>query len=135
MRVFLDTNVLVSAFISRGLCADLLQYVIAYEELVVGEVVLRELRRVLERLGAPEQKISLAEQLLRSCTVIEVPPHPHPMPLEDTDDRWVLASAIEGNADVLVTGDAHLIGVASQVKIAILSPRRFWESILEGGQF
>ena len=47
MRVFLDTNVLVSAFATRGLCADVLRLILAEHTLVTGEVVLRELRRAL----------------------------------------------------------------------------------------
>ena len=47
MKVDLDTNVLVSAFGTRGICADILTVVLAEHELVVGEAVLSELSRVL----------------------------------------------------------------------------------------
>ena len=45
MKVFLDTNVLVSAFASRGICADLLELVLLEHDLIVGHNVLRELDR------------------------------------------------------------------------------------------
>ena len=48
MRVFFDTNVLAAAFATRGLCADLFAHVLLEHELVVGEVVLRELRNKLK---------------------------------------------------------------------------------------
>ena len=48
MRVFLDTNVLVAAFATRGLCADVMRVVLA-EHQVTGDVVLRELRKALAR--------------------------------------------------------------------------------------
>jgi predicted nucleic acid-binding protein len=52
VKVFLDTNVLVSAFASRGLCADLMRYLLAEHELLAGEAVLTELRRALtESIG------------------------------------------------------------------------------------
>ena len=47
MRVFFDTNVLVSAFLARGLCADLLRLVLTEHTLVTSEVVLAELSDVL----------------------------------------------------------------------------------------
>ena len=47
MRVFLDTNVLVSAIATRGICADLLRSVAAERELIVGEVVLVELHHAV----------------------------------------------------------------------------------------
>ncbi len=51
MRVFFDTNVLVSAFLARGLCADLLRLVLTEHTLVTSEVVLAELCDVLSRKG------------------------------------------------------------------------------------
>ena len=47
MRVFFDTNVLVSAFLARGLCADLLRLVLSEHTLVCSELVLAELSAVL----------------------------------------------------------------------------------------
>ena len=66
MRVFLDTNVLVSAFATRGLSADVFRLVLAEHELLTGEVNLAELRRVLrDRIGLPPPTIGAIEQLLR----------------------------------------------------------------------
>ena len=42
MRVFLDTNVLVSAFATRGLCNELYEYVLNEHELITGEVIIQE---------------------------------------------------------------------------------------------
>jgi predicted nucleic acid-binding protein len=46
-RICLDSNVLVAAFVARGLCADLLKLVLTEYQLVVPEVVAEEVRRVL----------------------------------------------------------------------------------------
>ena len=54
VRVALDTNVLVSAVATRGLCADLFNLVLAEHELIVGETVLTELKRILrEKIRVP----------------------------------------------------------------------------------
>ena len=67
MKVFLDTNVLVSAFATRGLCADVLRQVLAEHELLVGERVLREVGRVLRaKLRVPQPVIDEIEQFLRT---------------------------------------------------------------------
>ena len=47
MRVYLDTNVLVSAFAARGLCADLLEVVLLEHEFTLGRNVLSELGKAL----------------------------------------------------------------------------------------
>lgn len=47
MSICLDANVSVAALATRGLCADAFRTVVAEHELVIGEVILDELRRVL----------------------------------------------------------------------------------------
>lgn len=127
MRVFLDTNVLVSAFATRGLCADLFRLVIAEHELVVGEVVLQELRRVLtERFRVPPDHVQSVEDLLRSYEVAAVPPEIDGVRVRDESDRWVLASARAASADVLVTGDADLLAVTGEAGLRIVTPRELW---------
>ena len=49
MRVYLGTNVLVAAYATRGLCADVLHTVVAEHQLVIGEAALAEARRVLRQ--------------------------------------------------------------------------------------
>lgn len=130
MRVFLDTNVLVSAFATRGLCADLFRVVLAEHQLVVGEVVLAELRRVLrKRIGLPRSMIAEIEELLREHTVISRPPRHLDVGLADKDDEWIIASAVSGKADVLVTGDAALLEAGDRAPVAITSPRGFWKAL------
>ena len=130
MRVFLDTNVLVSAFATRGLCADVLRVVIAEHELVVGEVVLEELRKVLlEKFRVPPEYVKQVEDLLRSYEVVPRTEAMDALELRDRSDRWVLANARAGNVDVIVTGDADLLTVAEKAGVRIISPREFWNEL------
>lgn len=127
MRVSLGTNVLVSAFATRGLCADVLRVVLADHELVVGEVVLAELRKVLRgRLRVPARIVDDVERLLREHDVVPKPREPAAVPVRDPSDRWILASAIAGKADVLVTGDRDLLEIETTPPPTILDPRGFW---------
>jgi putative PIN family toxin of toxin-antitoxin system len=133
VRVFFDTNVLVSAYATRGICTDLMRYILAEHELVTGEVNLAELRRVLrERFRASPDLLDAIESELRAQTIVPKPAKPTDIPMRDPDDRWVLASALSGAADVLVTGDKDLLEVADQVDIPVLDPRGCWQR-LRGG--
>jgi uncharacterized protein len=130
VRVCLDTNVLVAAFATRGLCADVLRTVLTEHELVLGEVVLTEFRRALtKKLRIPEARVAVAEATFHAVAVIPTPDMPSPLPIRDQDDRWIVATAIDGRADVLVTGDDDLLSVAEQSPIPIITPRAFWERI------
>lgn len=67
MRVFLDTNVLVAAFATRGFCEDVLRITLAEHELVVGETVLTELERILvHKLHVPVTQAKTVSTFLRS---------------------------------------------------------------------
>ena len=126
--MFLDTNVIVSAFATRGLCADVLRFVLAEHTLVTGDVVLRELARVLRsRTRLPRAKIDDILSFLREHEVVPKPTAPSDLAIRDEDDRWVLASAVAGAADVLVTGDRDLLDVAALAPVKIVDPRGFWE--------
>ena len=133
MRVFPDTNVLVSALTARGLCSDVLRVVLAEHDLVVGEVVLGELRRVLaERFRVPPERVKEAETYLRTFEVVGRPKRPADVAIRDESDRWVLASALACRADALVTGDADLLKVGNWQTLRVLSPRAFWEELRRG---
>jgi putative PIN family toxin of toxin-antitoxin system len=130
VRVFLDTNVLVSAFASRGLCADLLEVVLAEHDLVVGRNVLRELAKALRekvRLPAPRAD-EIVDFVAREA--VEVVDRAVPARASvDLDDRRVLGEALGGQAEAFVTGDGALLELRTFEGLAILSPRQLWEAL------
>lgn len=130
MRVALDTNVLVSAVATRGLCADVLAVVLAEHELVLGETVLGELRRVLrQKLRMSAAMSDEVEVFLRRHAVIVPNAPPLRLRLRDRSDLPVLAEAVAGEAEVLVTGDQDLHASPAVMPFPILTPREFWERL------
>ena len=128
MRVFLDTNVLVSAFASRGICADLLRHILVEHDLVTGEVVLTELKRtLLKRVDVPPRVVADIEEFLRDHEVVPKPRRHLDLGLRDVDDEWIVASAVVGKADALITGDKDMLETNVQLPIRVCSPRQFWE--------
>lgn len=133
MRVCLDTNVLIAAFATRGLCADVLRIVLAEHELVVGEVMLAEMRRTLTaKFKLPAEEIDAIEAVLATVPIVPKPRAPSELVIRDAADRWILATAISGAAEVLVTGDEDLLVVASKSPVPIVTPRAFWELLRSG---
>ena len=129
MRVFFDTNVLVSAFLARGLCADLLRLVLTEHTLVTSEVVLAELRDVFSRKGRlPAQQIDAIESFLREQPVALSPAQTLELGLLDGDDEWVLASAVFAQADLFVTGDQGVLA-CSHPPLPLVNPRGCWEQL------
>jgi putative PIN family toxin of toxin-antitoxin system len=127
VRIFLDTNVLASSVVARGLCNEILESVFHDHELLISAEVLAELERVLVR------KIRIAQAtvddflaLLREeAELIEERQNPS-VAIEDADDVAIVASAIAGRAEVFVTGDSALLQLREVDGLSIVSPRELW---------
>ena len=131
MRVFLDTNVVVSGFATRGLSSDVVRLLMADHELLTSEVVLEETQRVLtEKFGVPEERADEIERLLCQCHVEPVPETGPLVEVRDPDDEVVLASALSAEAEILITGDKDLLDIAGEVEsLRVMTPRAFWEEV------
>ncbi len=134
MRIFFDTNVLISAFITEtGSCSKLFHAVLTSPGfyLITGEVVLQELQRILkDRFQKPEDLIQDFVNFLRYDEVVPKPDKPFMVPeFKDKDDLWILASALKAKADVLVTGDKDLLKLEKVENLIITTPAGFWKLI------
>jgi putative PIN family toxin of toxin-antitoxin system len=130
MKVFLDTNVVVSATATRGLCADVFRSVIEFHELVVSESLLAEIERVLrDKFRAPADLIADTIWLLQQdAHIASADPKAH-IPIKDKTDIAILSAAINGKADVFITGDRELLDLVTAGSVEILSPRQFWDKM------
>lgn len=133
MRVFLDTNVLVSAFAARGLCADLFEVVLLEHELITGDTVIAELRRTLRgKLKLPvsrcEEIAGYVRDAAKTCVRTSSPISAR----VDADDAAVLGEALAGQTAVFVTGDAKVQRLGDLETMKILSPREFWALLHSG---
>lgn len=130
MRVLLDTNVIISAVTTRGLCADVFRAVLADHELVTCSQVLQEVRTILTaKFSVPEKLISEYLELINQDTILAEPDDLPNVQIKDKDDVEIIGAAISGKADVLVTGDRELLGIKSIRNVRIMSPRAFWEEL------
>lgn len=135
MRVFLDTNVLVAAFATRGLCADVFRLVLAEHELLVSAALIEEVTRTLtKKIRVPDQVVREIVVFLRaSASIVESAPERPPIAVRDPDDVVILGEALSGGADVLVTGDKDLLVLGEVGALRILNPRGFWELVRHPG--
>ncbi|HVT17463.1 MAG TPA: putative toxin-antitoxin system toxin component, PIN family [Thermoanaerobaculia bacterium] len=135
MRVFLDTNVLVAAFATRGLCADVFRLILAEHELLVSPTVIEELTRALTgKIRVPAQAArEIVALVTSSASLCEAPAQVPPIVIRDPDDALILGEALAGHADVLITGDKDLLDLGEIPGLRILDPRGFWQLLRSPG--
>ena len=130
MRIFLDTNVLVSAVATRGLCADVLREILIHHQLIISYSLIKELERALcKKLGVPENLTSELVEVLQKESVFSTSSSLPDIEIKDKDDLSILSCALNGKADLFITGDKELLGLIRIGDMEIVSPRAFWEKL------
>lgn len=130
MRVFLDTNVLVSGLMGHGLCRDLLDRTIIEHTVLLGAPVHDELHRILTtKFHVPDALWRQLDLRLQDFEQAPATTAQIPLDISDHDDIPVLACALAANADVFVTGDKVLLEIGKLDDMPVLSPREFWEEL------
>ncbi|MGC2456888.1 MAG: PIN domain-containing protein [Gallionellaceae bacterium] len=98
MRVFLDTNVLISALATRGLCAELYERLLTEHEVVIGEPVVAEVLDIMRRkFRAGDQLLAKVEAELRLLEIVPAQPVVPKLPIKDREDPWIIACALAGS--------------------------------------
>jgi putative PIN family toxin of toxin-antitoxin system len=130
MRVFLDTNVLVSAVATRGLCADVLREVLKSHQLVISPNLLSELERtLLQKIRVPEELVNEFMALIQQESDLSPSGKVPGIALRDKDDLKILSAAWNGKSDLFITGDKELLNLGKCKGLEIVSPRAFWEKL------
>jgi len=133
-RVVLDTNVLISAVLFNGPPRAILELVIGgsvYGSLSLA--ILDELRDVLERPKfrfSPEQALQVIEELHAVCDIVN-PTIRVDVVTADPNDNIILECALESKADIIVSGDQHLLALTEFKGIQIVSPSDYLKTINE----
>ena len=125
MRVVLDTNILISAFVFPGGTPETLFRAVLEGRigLITSSALLAEFGRVVEaKFGwEPERAREAVALVARNATIVRPTDVLHVVD-DDPDDDRVLEAAMAGEAEGIVSGDRHLLRIRSWEGISILKP-------------
>lgn len=134
-RVVIDTNVLISGIIQKS--GFPFKVVKLWEDevivLITSVATIEEAERVLnypkirKRYALTSDDIQrTVANLLKYSVLAQDPPIPNVIE-QDPDDNKILATAIAGKADYIISGDMHLLTLKNYRGIEIVTPKRFCE--------
>ena len=128
MRLVIDTNVLIAAFISHGVCNELLEHCVLNHDVVLSAFILDELKEKLtKKFKYTDREANTVTSLLRSrCAVVATQKLPSPIS-RDPDDDNIIATAMSGTCGYIITGDKDLLVLKKVGDIIIVSPSHFWK--------
>ena len=138
IKAVLDTNVIVSGIINKdGIPGQLLKAFFNEEKflLVISLDILDELAFVLRyskiQRNYQVKEEEIQELLFQFFTYSEVTKEKFEVRVikDDVTDNKIIACALEGGADYIVSGDSHLKHLGEYKGIKIISPRAFKEKL------
>lgn len=127
MQAVLDTNVLISGLLWHGPSADCL---LAAErgdfDLVLSESILDELReKLIAKFAYSRADAALAVARIRIVAQIVPTMGQGGWVVNDPDDDKIVETAVNGGAELIVSGDRHLLALVHLAGIEVIEPREF----------
>jgi len=128
MKIILDSNVLIAAFATRGLCASIFELCVDRYKIVLSKVIFSEVSDVLhKKFKVPQQMIASIIDYLENCSIIIDYAPLHESICRDKSDDEILGLAQGTNAEYIITGDQDLLELEKFNQTKIIKPRDFWE--------
>ena len=129
MIVVLDSNVLISAFITNGVCHKVLAQCIESHQPVISPFIKDEINRIfLKKLKYHEEFFQKVNDFIIEFESAN-PPILKNQICKDRDDDNILALAVDVKADIIITGDNDLLEIQQFENIPIIKPNQFWKFI------
>jgi putative PIN family toxin of toxin-antitoxin system len=128
LRAVFDTNVLVAAFVTEGICSKILMRGRKRQfHLIACPVILREFQHVLiKKFSVTRDEAQSALKIIIEVMHSIVRPSQSVQGIcRDPDDDAILACALGAGAGYLVTGDMDLLELKIYKGIRIVTPRDF----------
>lgn len=127
MRVVVDTNIIVSAYLGGALETLLRALVAGKFTLVVSTAIAEEYFRVLRRpkFGISAEELADFISLLFLKAEFVTPQEVVEVVEEDPSDNKFLSAALQSKADYIASGDNHLLGLKTFRGIPIITAREF----------
>jgi len=136
MRLVLDTNVVASGLLWNGTPARIIDAAQAGSiEIYTSRALLTELTRILKREKFAKVVAASGldiEGLVLGYAALALIVEPLPIPptiIADPDDDHVLACALAAQAELIVSGDKHLLDLEGYQNIEIVTAAKSMERI------
>ena len=131
LRVVLDTNTYVSALnFPESFSTDLMQEAQRRTyQLIISPFIVNEVAEILRRFNWNEHDIRVRLQMIARCSEIVVPQTIPNVIKEDPPDNHILACALAGNANLIISHDLDLLRLKTYETIGIITPIDFLNTL------
>ena len=126
----LDSNILIAAFATRGLCSDIYELCLSEHKVILSHPIIQEVHaNLVKKLKLKPSVADSIRKYLASAAEVVNPSHVPQNSCRDKSDLVILGTAVAGEADIIISGDNDLLTLNEFRSILILSPRQFWNTM------
>lgn len=126
MKIFIDSNVWIASFISRGVCNDIVTYCNDEHSIFTSDFVIKEVSNKLKtKFKYPESEVVAAQGIIRAGSMLTKETKLQKRIARDKDDDHIIAAATAGQVDCILTGDKDLLVLKTVHGIPIIPPSAF----------
>jgi uncharacterized protein len=133
VQIVIDTNVIVSSYMfPNSTPGAIIEYWHANAfKLLISTLLIAEYERVLQyphvrsRIKLTEGEFARSIAIVRKQGLLVEPNADLRVVADDPDDDIIVATALAGNADFIVSGDRHLLEIGEHAGIRIIPPSVF----------
>lgn len=127
MKLFFDTNVIISAFATKGYSFDVIKDSIYKHEVYYTDYLLKEVQNTLRtKFSLPKKIINNTSFIIKKYFIKGIKSDRIEKVCRDSDDDRILADALINKIEILITGDKDLLVLKNYKGINIISPKDYW---------
>ncbi len=127
MKVVLDTNVIISSFVSNGICKNLFEICLESFTIIISKYIMDELNSIFnKKFKMPADKIKEIIDFLNENCELKTYEKIEEQVCRDRDDDNILALAKDSSVSYIITGDKDLLVLEKYNSIPIITPRIFF---------
>jgi len=128
VRLFFDTNVIISAIVSRGLSFDVIKDSVYKHEGFYTDYLLKETRKVLSsKFPLSDETVKGAVSLIKKYFTKGKTSYKVDKICRDPEDNQILADVAANEIDILITGDKDLLVLKNYKTTKIILPVDYWK--------
>ncbi len=127
MKIVIDSNVIIAAFATRGLCCEVFELCLAEHDIFICDAIIHEVKEALtKKVKVPQPVTKEIVDLIESRAHKVKPVELSKKICRDPKDMMILGTAESCHAGVILTGDKDLLTLKRYKNTKILTPVQFW---------
>ena len=127
MKLFFDTNVIISGFVTKGYSFDVIKDAIYKRQVYYTAQMLTELQRILpSKFSLSDDILHFVLSIIKKYFIKAETSNAVDSVCRDADDDQLLADALANGIELIITGDKDLLILEKYKGIRIISPKEYW---------